>query len=146
MLGAMPTLAWACFFGWHLQAQLVGGHSERSEESLTSNFSLLPSPCRHKNKPNFKTQKTLILYQKRRNGGQKTIQKNETNPFVDNFQGSTAAPGCGSVIPDLTRNPDYSPFTTCGEQSRTIDYSLVRAFCLFPFAFFLKKMYNLTGF
>jgi hypothetical protein len=27
-----------CFFGWHLQAKLVGGHSERSEESLTFAF------------------------------------------------------------------------------------------------------------
>jgi hypothetical protein len=34
------------------------------------------------NEPNFKTQKTLISRQKRRNGGQKPTQKNETNPIL----------------------------------------------------------------
>jgi hypothetical protein len=34
------------------------------------------------NKPNFKTGKTLISRQKRRNGGEKTTQKNETNPIL----------------------------------------------------------------
>ncbi len=38
-----------------------------------------------KNEPNFKTEKTLISRQKRRNGGQKPTPKNETNPIVDNF-------------------------------------------------------------
>jgi hypothetical protein len=38
------------------------------------------------NEPNFKTEKTLISRQKRRNGGQKPTQKNETNPFMDNFR------------------------------------------------------------
>jgi hypothetical protein len=41
-----------------------------------SNFSVW------QNKPIFKTEKTLILRQKRRNGGQKTTQKNETNPIL----------------------------------------------------------------
>jgi hypothetical protein len=35
-----------------------------------------------KNKPNFKTEKTPISRQKRRNGGQKPTQKNETNPIL----------------------------------------------------------------
>jgi hypothetical protein len=34
------------------------------------------------NEPNFKTQKTQISRQKRRNGGQKVRQKNETNPIL----------------------------------------------------------------
>ena len=35
-----------------------------------------------RNEPNFKTQKTLISRQKRRNGGPKPTQKNETNPIL----------------------------------------------------------------
>jgi hypothetical protein len=38
-----------------------------------------------KNEPNFFTTKYALSNQNRRNGGQKTTQKNETNPFVDNF-------------------------------------------------------------
>ena len=50
------TAALGCVFpGWHLQAQLVGGHSERSEESLFlwSLVSILWSA--YKNEPNFFT-------------------------------------------------------------------------------------------
>ena len=43
------------------------------------------SICFYKNKPNFFTTKYALLNQKRRNGGQKTTQKNETNPIMDNF-------------------------------------------------------------
>ena len=95
-----PRLRGHVFFGWHLQAQLVGGHSERSEESRI--FCWKPEAgcwkLFYKNEPNFFTTKYALSNQKRRNGGQKPTQKNETNPFVDNFRCSTAALGCVSAV------------------------------------------------
>ena len=40
----------------------------------------------HRTNPIFLRPNMPYQYQKRRNGGQKLTQKNETNPFVDNFQ------------------------------------------------------------
>jgi hypothetical protein len=90
-----PNAAWPKrpASGWHLQAQLVGGHSEHSKESLTSNFSLLPFPfftsvssapsvAKKKTNPIFLRPNMRYQYQKPRNGGQKTTQKNETNPIL----------------------------------------------------------------
>jgi len=37
----------------------------------------------YKNEPNFFTTKYALLNQKRRNGGQKSNQKNETNPISE---------------------------------------------------------------
>jgi hypothetical protein len=45
-------------------------------------FSGLPT----KTNPIFSRPNMHYQYQKRRNGGQKVRQKNETNPIVDNFQ------------------------------------------------------------
>jgi hypothetical protein len=39
-----------------------------------------------KTNPIFSRPNMRYQYQKQRNGGQKTTQKNETNPFVDNFR------------------------------------------------------------
>jgi hypothetical protein len=91
----------------------------KSVESVVS--SVLP-----KTNPIFSRQNMHYQYKKRRNGGQKVRQKNETNPFVDNFRCSTAAPGCVSVIP--------------------AKLVLAQAGSRNPVAFFLKKKYNLTGF
>jgi hypothetical protein len=53
----------------------------------------------YKTNPIFSRPNMQYQYQNRRNGGQKTTQKNETNPFVDNL--TWPKPPCfGSFRPD----------------------------------------------
>ena len=95
--------------GWHLQAQLVGGvvspadqavHTFLSRHSLDDGGCLSPffsgllplvSCLFGKTNPIFSRPNMRYQYQKRRNGDQKTTQKNETNPFVDNFSSTLNA-------------------------------------------------------
>jgi hypothetical protein len=60
--------------------------SQSSLECSEGSFCLWSLVCSlwsvWKNKPNFFTTKYALLNQKRRNGGQKLTQKNETNPIL----------------------------------------------------------------